>query len=120
MAPGLTSSPDLVHDARFHAIVNSVSPEFQSANSDSGVNKACYLMLTGYSGDGPAPPPIAYSTANFVETNKGAPTYGDVLRSDVPPENQNSGLKHIVHALAPDLSIRYPPRFVATTTGRVG
>jgi len=73
-------------------------------------------MLTGYNGDGPAPSPIAYPTASFVETNKGPPTYGDVLCSAVPPENQNTGLKYIVHALAPDMSRRYPSPCCALAT----
>ena len=103
----ITQSPDLTLDNRFDVIVNSVSPEFSSAVSDSGINKSCYLLLTGHKGEGPAPAPIVYDTAEFERLNNGKPTYGDVLAVPVDVVAlPGSRLKAIVHALAPDMSCR--------------
>jgi hypothetical protein len=108
MALEITTSPDLALDARFDVIVNSVSPEFQSADSDSGINKSCYIMLTGYKGEGDKPPPLAYDKTQFQELNNAPPGYGDELWSKVEPGTapEGSALKYIVHALAPDMSHR--------------
>jgi hypothetical protein len=106
----ITTSADLTVDMRYDVIVNSVSPEFQSTSSDSGINFSVWKTLTGYSGDGAEKPaPVVYDQTMFVAQNGGAaPTYGDVLWSEVPSwaAPPGSGLKYIVHALAPDRSHR--------------
>mgnify|MGYP003336771591 CR=1 FL=1 len=105
----ITTSEDLTVEMRYDVIVNSVSPEFQSSGSDSGINFSVWKTLTGFSGDGEKPGPIIYDQTEFVAQNSGAaPTYGDVLWSEVPSGAAPSGsaLKHIVHALAPDRSHR--------------
>ena len=107
-ALNITTSADLTVDTRFDVIVNSVSPEFQSSGSDSGINFSVWKTLTGYSGSGDKPAPIRYDQTEFASHNGGGPTYGDVLCSDVPSGAAPAGsaLKYIVHALAPDLSHR--------------
>eukprot|EP01043_Picozoa_sp_COSAG02_P020492 COSAG02_NODE_1013_length_15207_cov_4.700556_10_plen_1218_part_00 len=109
----ITTSADLTVDHRFTVIVNSVSPEFQSSGSDSGINFSVWATLTGFKSDGSdeiaeKPPPIKYDTSKFVAANGAAPTYGDVLWSEVPSDAvlEGSALKYIVHALAPDRSHR--------------
>ena len=57
---GITTSADLSLDKRFDVIVNSVSPEFASSSSDSGINLAVWRTLTGYTGEGDKPPPVRY------------------------------------------------------------
>ena len=102
----ITTSADLTVDNRFDVIVNSVSPEFQSSGSDSGINFSVWKMLTGYSGDAAAkPPPIKYDQTEFASRNGAGPTYADCLWSKVEAV-EGSALKYIVHALAPDLSNR--------------
>eukprot|EP01043_Picozoa_sp_COSAG02_P023401 COSAG02_NODE_1249_length_13624_cov_4.621600_3_plen_1209_part_00 len=106
----VTTSADLTVDRRFTVIVNSVSPEFQSSGSDSGINFSVWKTLTGFKSDdcnAEKPPPIKYDTSNFMTVNGAAPTYGDVLWSEMPTEVlKGSSLKYIVHALAPDRSHR--------------
>jgi O-acetyl-ADP-ribose deacetylase (regulator of RNase III) len=116
----ITTSADLTVDARYDVIVNSVSPEFQSSGSDSGINFSVWQTLTGYTAEDKKakkekPPPIKYDQSPFTARNSAAPTYADVMWSDVPtsgtPEEgaaaaADSALKYIVHALAPDLSRR--------------
>jgi len=128
----ITTSADLTVDARYDVIVNSVSPEFQSSGSDSGINLSVWKTLTGYQnnkkksdGEGteqqpPPPGPIVYDQSAFTAHNDAGPTYADVLWSSVPNSISNSSsaddqpdqqtpqtrLKYIVHALAPDLSKR--------------
>jgi hypothetical protein len=104
----ITTSADLSLDVRFDVIVNSVSPEFKSSSSDSGINFAVWRTLSGYSGEGDEPPPVAYPQEPFAKRHGAAPTYGDVLWSAVPSGTASNGsaLKYIVHALAPDLSTR--------------
>jgi len=104
----ITSSADLSLDKRFDVIVNSVSPEFASSSSDSGINLAVWRTLTGYSGEGDKPPAVRYDTSAFAAANGARPTYGDVLWSDVPEGRapEGSALRYIVHALAPDRSNR--------------
>eukprot|EP01047_Picozoa_sp_COSAG01_P092022 COSAG01_NODE_23482_length_813_cov_2.526611_2_plen_156_part_01 len=54
-------SAGLVTDTRFDVIVNSVSPEFGSSASDSGINRAVWAMLTSSSGtDGSVGPPAIH------------------------------------------------------------
>jgi hypothetical protein len=101
----ITTSADLTVDTRFTVIVNSVSPEFQSSGSDSGINFSVWKTLTGYGGEGDKPAPIKYDQAPFTAAAGAAPTYADVLWSEVPA-GEGSALKYIVHALAPDLSNR--------------
>ena len=111
----ITTSADLTVDVRFDVIVNSVSPEFQSSGSDSGINFSVWKTLTGWNDDGEdddgeKPPPIQYDQEEFLSRNGGrAPTYGDVLWSELPADAvmpEGSALKYIVHALAPDCSHR--------------
>ena len=110
----ITTSADLTVDVRFDVIVNSVSPEFQSSGSDSGINFSVWKTLTGWNDDGEEeeekPPPIQYDQEEFLSRNGGrAPTYGDVLWSELPADAvmpEGSALKYIVHALAPDCSHR--------------
>ena len=112
-ALNITTSADLTVDRRFTAIVNSVSPEFQSSGSDSGINFSVWKTLSGFKSDaadgsGEQPPPIKYDSSQFVAANGAAPTYGDVLWSEVPSGAvpDGSALKYIIHALAPDRSRR--------------
>ena len=111
----ITTSADLTVDTRFTVIVNSVSPEFQSSGSDSGINFSVWKTLTGYT-EGKKPPPIQYDQAEFTAQAGAAPTYADVLWSEVPTGSaaEGSTLKYIVHALAPDLSTR-PKRLLVHT-----
>ena len=107
----ITTSTDLTVDTRYDVIVNSVSPEFQSSGSDSGINFSVWKTLTGFSNDDGVemPAPIKYDQTDFVAQNGGAaPTYGDVLWSEVPSgaTAPGSALMYIVHALAPDRSHR--------------
>ena len=107
----ITTSADLTVDTRYDVIVNSVSPEFQSSGSDSGINFSVWKTLTGFSDDDDAemPAPIKYDQTDFMAQNGGAaPTYGDVLWSEVPSgaTAPGSALMYIVHALAPDRSHR--------------
>ena len=102
----ITTSADLTVDDRYDVIVNSVSPEFQSSGSDSGINFSVWKTLTGFTGDaGAKPPPIKYNPAEFAARNGAGPTYADCLWSKVEAV-EGSALKYIVHALAPDLSNR--------------
>lgn len=101
----ITTSADLTVDDRFDVIVNSVSPEFQSSGSDSGINFSVWKTLTGYSGTGKKPAPIKYDQAEFAARNGVGPTYADCLWSKVDAV-EGSALRYIVHALAPDLSNR--------------
>ena len=93
----ITTSADLTVDTRFTVIVNSVSPEFQSAGTDSGINFSVWKTLTGYV-EGEKPPPIQYDQAEFTAQNGAAPTYGDVLSSEVPAGAgaEGSALKYAV------------------------
>ena len=50
-------------------IVNSVSPEFQSSGSDSGINQAVWRTLSRFSGEGEKPGPIPYSQDGFVKVS---------------------------------------------------
>ena len=111
----ITTSADLTVDTRFTVIVNSVSPEFQSSGSDSGINFSVWKTLTGYA-EGEKPPPVEYDQAEFTAQTGAAPTYADVLWSEVPAGSaaEGSALKYIVHALAPDLSTRPKRLFVHT------
>jgi len=104
----VTTSADLTVDTRFAVIVNSVSPEFASSGSDSGINFSVWKTLTGWDTQGEKPPPIQYDQTKFTAQSGAAPTYADVLWSEVPAERvpDGSALKYIVHALAPDLSCR--------------
>ena len=74
----ITTSADLTVDRRFTAIVNSVSPEFQSSGSDSGINFSVWKTLSGFKSDaadgsGEQPPPIKYDSSQFVAANGAAP-----------------------------------------------
>lgn len=62
----ITTSADLTADTRYDVIVNSVSPEFQSSGSDSGINFSVWKTLTNFSGDGDKPAPIKYDQAAFA------------------------------------------------------
>lgn len=105
----VTTSADLTVDTRYSVIVNSVSPEWISSGSDSGINYSVWKTLTGYdkAKDQEKPGPIKYDQAclAFAESNGAAPTYADVLWSNVP-QDSSSPVQYIVHALAPDLSRR--------------
>lgn len=70
----ITTSADLSLDARFTVIVNSVSPEFQSSGSDSGINHAVWRTLSGFSGEGEKPAAIKYGQDGFVKRHGAAPT----------------------------------------------
>lgn len=103
----ITTSVDLTVDAHYDVIVNSVSPEFQSAGSDSGINFSVWKTLSGYDQAKvqEKPEPIKYDQGPFIASNGAAPTYADVLWSKVP-QDSDSPVQYIVHALAPDLSRR--------------
>ena len=103
----ITTSADLTIDTRYDVIVNSVSPEFQSTGSDSGINFSVWKTLSGYnpSEDQEKPESIKYDQGQFIASNGAAPTYADVLWSKVP-QDSDSPVQYIVHALAPDLSRR--------------
>ena len=113
MALEITTSPDLTVDTRFTVIVNSVSPEFQSSGSDSGINFSVWKTLTKYSGEGEKPAPIKYDQTAFGAAAGASPTYADVMWSEVPAgaAPEGSALKYIVHALV-RLCSRFAPLLV--------
>ena len=130
----ITTSADLTVDTRFAVIVNSISPEFQSSGSDSGINFSVWKTLTGYGDEGEKPAPIKYDQTAFAaaasahathrpcacdflsllqrrsRSQAGAsPTYADVLWSEVPKgaAPPGSALKYIVHALVREFALTF-------------
>lgn len=103
----ITTAADISLESQFDVIVNSISPEFQSASTDSGINLSVWKALTGYdeAAGQEKPGPIVYDQDPFTANNGAAPTYGDVLWSGVPPSG-TCPVRYVVHALAPDLSKR--------------
>ena len=65
----------------------------QSSGSDSGINYSVWKTLTGYDKamDQEKPGPIKYDQAclAFAESNGAAPTYADVLWSNVPQDSSS-------------------------------
>ena len=94
----------------YRVLVNSVSPEWQSRTTDSGINKAfadqCSLdrQLEALNGA------LQAGKEHFKTLNVSAPTYGDHVHTPTFGALKEAGHTHVLHVLGADCSDR-PKRF---------
>lgn len=114
----LKKPADAAYD--YNILVNSVSPEWSSRTTDSGINKA--IAKANSDGEEHLNDALQCAKKDFMRTNNGAaPTYGDCLVTETFGVAKEDGFDAVVHVLGADCSDR-PKRYpvpLFTPKGRV-
>ena len=105
----LLKPPAKIADA-YNVLVNSVSPEWQSRTTDSGINKAFAAQCSMDEQLEALNEALQAGKEQFKALNGSAPTYGDHVTTPTFGALKEAGHTHVLHVLGADCSDR-PKRF---------
>ena len=105
----LLKPPAKIADA-YNVLVNSVSPEWQSRTTDSGINKAFAVQCSLDEQLEALNEALQAGKEQFKALNGSAPTYGDHVTTPTFGALKEAGHTHVLHVLGADCSDR-PKRF---------